>query len=102
MAALFDTLDACIAFLNTPGLRAVTLVFSAISLLVSYMAFRRTSHALQVQKSNVMADHARHLETQWQTLYRLTITNPEFARQVASMYGMTEDDVRHDAAFTKI
>ena len=72
-------------------------MLSGLSLVVSYVALRKISRALEVQKANVLADHARHLGKQWQTLYQLTIDNAGFAEQAAAMFGMTPEELRQDA-----
>lgn len=97
MSELSDTFNNFVQFLNTPGMRAITLVLSSISIAFSYVALRKTSRALQVQEANVLADHERYLQEKWQTLYLLTLNNAEFAQQAAAMYGMTPEEIRQDA-----
>ena len=39
-------------------------------------------------RSNVLAEHARFLESQWVSIYQLTLTNDRFAAYVSEMFDL--------------
>lgn len=89
---LSDGWDAIIAALNNPVVRALTVIFSATSLLFSIWAFRKTSTAANTFIRHVSADHARYLEDRWLRAYELTMSSPVFAEGTARLFGVQSAD----------
>ena len=93
-----DVWALIVAILNEPDVRAVTVLFSALSLIFSVWAFRKTSVAANTFVKHVGAEHARLLEGQWAQAYNLTLTNADFARHTTNLFGYaTENDAKRDA-----
>jgi hypothetical protein len=87
-----------VAILNEPDVRAVTVLFSALSLVFSIWAFRKTSIAANTFVRHVGAEHARLLEGQWAQAYNMTLSNGDFARHTSQLFGYaSEDDAKRDA-----
>ncbi|MGE3703425.1 MAG: hypothetical protein AB7G08_32525 [Hyphomicrobiaceae bacterium] len=95
---LSDAWESIVFVLNDPVVRAVTVLFSALSLLFSIWAFRKTSKAANTFVQHVSADHARFLEGQWLRTYELTLTNPQFAEGTARLFGASSlDQIKQEA-----
>jgi hypothetical protein len=89
---LSNVLDQILLVLNDPVVRAATVVFSALSLVFSIWAFRKTSQAAKTFIRHVGADHARFLEGRWLRTYELTMSNPDFAEETARLFGIPSVD----------
>jgi hypothetical protein len=97
-----DSSDALVALnnlLSMPAVRILAFVISLGSLLVSLWALRKTNIAVRTFRSNVLAEHARFLESQWVSIYQLTLTNDKFAKNVAEMFDLgAADSAQKDAS----
>jgi hypothetical protein len=88
MVEINDTLEAVSNFLSMPVVRTVTVFVSLSSFLVSIWALRKTNLAVRTFRRDVLAEHARFLESQWVGIYQLTLTNDKFAGYVAEMFNL--------------
>jgi hypothetical protein len=82
-----------------PAVRFVGFGISLTSLLVSVWALRKTNLAVRTFRSNVLAEHARFLESQWVSIYQLTLTNDKFAMYAAEMFDLgSAETAQRDAS----
>lgn len=88
MGGISDALEALNNLLSMPLVRILGFSVSLASLLVSLWALRKTNLAVRTFRSNVLAEHARFLESQWVSIYQLTLTNDKFATYVAEMFNL--------------
>jgi hypothetical protein len=88
MVEIENLLEALSNLLNMPAVKMLTIAVSLSSFLVSLWALRKTNLAVRTFRSNVLAEHARFLESQWVSVYQLTLTNDKFAGYVAEMFNL--------------
>jgi hypothetical protein len=88
MGSINDALEALNNLLSIPAVRIFALGVSLASLFVSLWALRKTNLAVRTFRSNVLAEHARFLESQWVSIYQLTLVNDKFAAYVAEMFDL--------------
>jgi hypothetical protein len=88
MVGIGDALDALSNLLSMPLVRSFAFAISLSSFLMSLWALRKTNLAVRTFRSNVLAEHARFLESQWVGIYQLTLTNDKFAGYVADMFNL--------------
>src|SRR5215468_93678 len=86
MGSISDAVEALNNLLSMPAVRICALAVSLASLFVSLWALRKTNLAVRTFRSNVLAEHARFLESQWVSIYQLTLTHDKFASYVAEMF----------------
>jgi hypothetical protein len=88
MGSINDAVEALNNLLSMPAVRICALAVSLASLLVSLWALRKTNLAVRTFRSNVLAEHARFIESQWVSIYQLTLVNDKFAAYVAEMFDL--------------
>jgi hypothetical protein len=92
MGSISDALEALNNLVSMPAVRILGFGISLASLLVSLWALRKTNLAVRTLRSNVLAEHARFLESKWVSIYQLTLTNDKFAEYVADMFDLGSAD----------
>jgi hypothetical protein len=92
MVGISDALDVLSNLLSMPVVRSIAFAISLTSFLMSLWALRKTNLAVRTFRSNVLAEHARFLESQWVGIYQLTLTNDKFAGYVADMFNLGSAD----------
>lgn len=88
MVGVENALEAFSNLLSMPAARLFTFTVSLASFVVSLWALRKTNLAVRTFRSDVLAEHARFLESQWVGIYQLTLTNDKFASYVAEMFNL--------------
>jgi hypothetical protein len=98
MAEINDVVGAVNDLLSMPAVRILTVGVSLASFLVSLWALKRTNLAVRTFRSDVLAEHARFLESQWVGMYQLTLTNEKFAGYVAEMFNLGSSETAQKEA----
>ena len=99
MGGIGDALEALNNLLSMPVVRILGFSVSLASLLVSLWALRKTNLAVRTFRSNVLAEHARFLESQWVSICQLTLTHDKFATYVAEMFNLgSAESAQKDAS----
>jgi hypothetical protein len=86
-----DTLSLVIQVLNDPIVRAFQAGVTALTLLISIFAFKRTSQVLKAQQASLRAEQRRVLEMQWSEMNKLILTNSDAATEAAKLFGSDSD-----------
>jgi hypothetical protein len=101
--ALMDLFLRAVEVVNEPRTRfvitAISLLFSFFSLYVSIWAARRTTTAMKIHSSSLRAEHARFIETQWKAVNESVLANPDSAKLMAQMFGLSGEQEARQQAF---
>jgi len=73
--------------LNDPTAQALQSLATAITFIISILAFWRTFSLQNTQKATLMTEQRRFLEMQWNEMNRLVISNSDATNQAAQMFG---------------
>lgn len=93
-----DFLDLLATLANHPLVRVATLAISALSLWFAIKAFNKTKEAVANYWKNMSAEHSRYLDSRWNDTFKLALTSPEFAKQSATIFGLTDEEAKYEAA----
>lgn len=89
---ILNTIDAVIAFLNVPWVRALSVLFAGISLAVSIWLFRKTSRLIETQSRHLILDQTRFVDEMQQYGNAILLNNEDNRRVIKEMFGYESDD----------